>query len=55
MIHDVDLARQAYHERYAGCLPGDPKYKDILINSAFLGTERTAEYLARLAEIRFGL
>ena len=55
MIHDVDLARQAYHERYAGCLPGDPKYKDILINSAFLGTERTVEYLARLAEIRFGL
>ena len=55
MIHDVDEARNAYHERYAGYLPNEPRYKDIMINSAFLGVDGTAGLLADAARERFKL
>ena len=53
MIQDVDEARIAYHMRYAGYMPDDVKYKDILINSSFLGVEGTAQYLCECVKERF--
>lgn len=46
MIVEVDKARASYHMNYAGFLPEDPNYKNILIDSSFLGVEGTAQYLA---------
>lgn len=54
MIKAVDKARDAYHKRYAGYKPGDPEHNDLMINSAMLGAEGTAKYLADLAKLRFG-
>lgn len=53
MIFSVDEARTSYHKNYAGYLPDDSKYKDIMINSSFLGIDKTAEYLVSLAKERF--
>ena len=36
MIKSVDEARNSYHMQYAGYLPDDKRYKDILIDSSFL-------------------
>jgi hypothetical protein len=54
MIHEVDKARRSYHMRYAGYAPGDPRFKQILIDSSFLGVDGTAEYLAEGIRKRFG-
>lgn len=54
MIHDVDLARDAYHMRYAGYHPEDVNHQDILVNSAFLGIQGTAELLADLIRKKYG-
>ena len=40
--------------RYAGYAPGDPRFKQILIDSSFLGVDGTAEYLAEGIRKRFG-
>ncbi len=54
MIKAVDKARDTYHKRYAGYKPGDPNHNDLMINSAMLGVEGTAKYLADLVKLRFG-
>ena len=54
MIHDVDLARDAYHMKYAGYHPEDIDHQDFLVNSAFLGIEGTAQLLAGIAKEKFG-
>ena len=53
MIRAVDKARNVYHKRYAGYKPGDPDHNDLMINSAMLGVEGTAKYLADLVKLRF--
>ena len=55
MIADVDRARDLYHMHYAGYLPGDVNYKNVLIDSSLLGVDGTAEFLAELARKKFGL
>lgn len=53
MIREVDKARDAYHRHYAGYLPADVNYKDILIDSGVLGVDGTAEYLAEFVKRKF--
>ena len=55
MIANVDKARDSYHKCYAGYLPEDCHYKDILINSSLLGIEETALYLTKAVKQRFQL
>lgn len=46
MIREVDKARTAYHQRYAGYRPDDIKHSDLLLDSSKLGVDKTAEFLA---------
>lgn len=55
MIHDVDLARDAYHMKYAGYHPDDVNHQDFLVNSAFLGIEGTAKLLAEIVKNKYGV
>lgn len=55
MIKSVDSARASYHKHYAGYLPGDRNHYDILINTAMLGVDGTAELIAEIAKKKFGL
>ena len=54
MIVDVDEARDSYHMHYAGYLPDDKNHKDIMIDSSFLGVEKTAQFLAEGVRRKFG-
>lgn len=54
MIAEVDTARIAYHKHFAKYTPGDPRYKHIIINSALLEVEGTAQALANIVRQRFG-
>jgi len=54
MIQEVDQAREAYHLRYAGYVPGDFAHNDIMIDSSLLGVDGTAKYLAFLIKEKFG-
>lgn len=53
MIISVDKARIAYHKKYAGYLPGDPRHKHLMIDSSLLGVEDTAELIAQIARKKF--
>ena len=55
MIAKVDKARDVYHKTYAGFLPGDFRYKDVMIDSSLLGVDGTANAIAQIAKERFGL
>ena len=55
MIVDVDEARDSYHMHYAGYLPDDKNHKDIMIDSSFLGVEKTAQFLAEAVRRKFGV
>lgn len=55
MIREVDKARLAYHRHFAKYAPDDPKYKHIIINSALLEVEGTAQALATIIRQRFCL
>lgn len=54
MIYDVDKARKAFHKAYTGYVPGEPSTKDVMLNSAYLGVEGTADLLADIAVKKFG-
>lgn len=54
MIAEVDKARAAYHKYFAKYSPGDPKHKHLIINSALLEVEGTAQALAAIARVKFG-
>ena len=45
ILYEYEKARERYHMEYAGFLPGDPKYKDLLIDSSVLGVEKTVDLL----------
>ncbi len=53
MIVSVDRARTAYHKRYAGYLPDDPRHKHLMIDSSLLGVDDTAELIAEIAQKKF--
>jgi cytidylate kinase len=55
MIAEVDKARLAYHKHFAKFAPDDPKHKHIIINSALLEVEGTAQALSLIAKQRFDL
>lgn len=55
MCVDVDKARLAYHKRYAGYAPNDVEHMDLMLNSAALGVEGTAEALAAFIRQKFGV
>lgn len=55
MIAEVDKARMAYHKHFAKYAPGDPKYKHIIINSALLEVEGTAQALATIIRQKYKL
>lgn len=46
MIVSVDKARNAYHKKYAGYMPNDPRHKHLMIDSSLLGMEGTAGLIA---------
>lgn len=48
MIVSVDKARNAYHKKYAGYLPGDPEHKNLMIDSSLLGVTGTAKLIAEI-------
>ena len=54
MIAEVDKARLNYHKYFAKYAPGDPQHKHIIINSALLDVEGTAQALAAIAKVKFG-
>jgi cytidylate kinase len=54
MIMSVDKARLAFHKQYAKYSPGEPISKHIMVNSAFLGVEGTAQLLAYVVRKKFG-
>lgn len=53
MIAEVDKARMAYHKYFAGFTPSDPAHKHIIINSALLEVEGTAQALAAIIQQKF--
>ena len=53
MIAEVDKARYAYHKHFAKYAPGDPNHKHIIINSALLEVEGTAQALASIIRQKF--
>jgi cytidylate kinase len=53
MIAEVDRARMAYHKHFAKYAPGDPEHKHIIINSALLEVEGTAQALATIVRQKF--
>ncbi|MCD8397493.1 MAG: cytidylate kinase-like family protein [Lachnospiraceae bacterium] len=55
MIVSVDEAREAYHMNFAGYKPDDKRFKDIMIDSSFLGVEGTADYLVQAIRQKFDL
>ncbi len=52
-IMKVDKARTAYHKRYAGYAPYDPKHKQLMIDSSLLGVEGTADMIAEIVKKKF--
>ena len=55
MIKSVDEARDSYHMHYAGFLPSDPRFKNIMIDSSLLGVEETADFLVDAIKRKFAL
>ncbi len=53
MIISVDKARNAYHKKYAGYLPGDPEHKQLMIDSSLLGVTGTAKLIAEIVHQLF--
>ncbi|WP_024293156.1 AAA family ATPase [Lacrimispora indolis] len=54
MIASVDRARNAYHKKYAGYLPGDPEHKNLMIDSSLLGVTGTAKLIAQIVHQLYG-
>ena len=60
MIHDVDLARERYRERYVYELKDEFTEdeftdRDIIMDSSAFGVEGTAALIAAMARARFNL
>ncbi len=53
MIAGVDKARMAYHRYWCGYAANDPEHLHMIVNSALLEVEGTAQALAAVARVRF--
>lgn len=53
MIASVDKARNAYHKKYAGFLPGSPAHKNLMIDSSLLGVVGTTRLIAGIVRQLF--
>lgn len=53
MIESVDRARDRYWKRYAGYLPSDPEFTNLMVDSSLFGVTGTAELLATVAHEYF--
>ena len=51
MMLEVDKARERYHKTYAGYLPQDYRYKDLMLDSSLLGVDGTVTYLEQLVNL----
>ncbi|MCR5099862.1 MAG: cytidylate kinase-like family protein [Butyrivibrio sp.] len=51
MMLEVDKARERYHMDYAGFLPGDPRYKDFMIDSSMLGVDKTVDLIENCVKL----
>lgn len=54
MIASVDKARNTYHKKYAGYLPGDPEHKNLMIDSTLMGVTGTASLIADIVQRLYG-
>ncbi len=54
-LDEVDRAREAYYQHYAGCSMESPSLKSLMVDSSILGTEGTAGMLVDFAKKRFHL
>ena len=45
MVSEVDKAREMYHKKYTGYLPGDPKFMNLAVDSSVLGVDATVDLL----------
>ena len=55
MIAKVDKARENYHQYYTGMPAATINGRQILIDSSFVGVDRTAEMLAEIIKKRVAL
>ena len=53
LVDRIDEARDAYRAQYSGYRCDDKRFRDIMIDSSFLGMEKTAEFLAEAVRKRF--
>jgi cytidylate kinase len=53
-IRDVDKERIAYYKRYTQERFDSPKYRDLLVNSAALGFDKTVDMLYQATVLKFG-
>lgn len=53
IIREVDSARDEFHMKYAGYVPSNPYYKDIMLNSEYLGVDGTAQLLADIVKSQY--
>ncbi|MGN0427131.1 MAG: AAA family ATPase [Agathobacter sp.] len=51
MMVEVDKARERYHMEYAGFLPSDARYKDLLIDSSVLGIDKTVDLIENYVKL----
>ncbi|BBF41528.1 cytidylate kinase [Lachnospiraceae bacterium KM106-2] len=53
MMLEVDRARERYHKEYAGYLPSDSQYKNLMIDSSILGVDGTVDLLVQYMNLYF--
>lgn len=53
MISTVDKARDSYHRHYCGYSMSDKAHKEIMIDSSFLGIEKTSEFLTDFIRAKY--
>ncbi len=53
MISAVDKARDSYHRHYCGYSMSDKAHKEIMIDSSFLGIEKTSEFLTDFIRAKY--
>ncbi len=45
MVPEVDKAREMYHKKYTGYIPGDPRFINLAVDSSVLGVDATVDLL----------
>lgn len=55
LIRRMDKEHDAYYANYAGYQPDNKNFKDIMVNTSFLGTQGTVDYLVSAIRQKFQL